>query len=686
MNTAKPFDFNHFLAPRGVVIVGASADPGKLGYAQARNLVESGYRGAIHFVNPKGGTLFGQPVYVSVAEVPDPVELAVLLVPAPAIPPALRECGQRGIPAALILAGGFRETSAEGAALEAECVRIAAEYGMRFIGPNSVGLLNTYLPMDATFLPPPHPMQGDVALLSHSGAMCLVVIGWALEHGFGFSRLISLGNQANVSETDMLAVVADDAQTAVVTMYLEGVSDGRRFVDEASRVARQKPVVALKVGRFASGRRAAASHTGALAGQDSAYEAAFRRCGVIRANTMQELFDWARSLAHSPLPQGRSIAILTNAGGPGVAASDALEANGLRLADLSEETRTALRSLLISAASVNNPVDMLAGASPHQYATSLQILLADPGVDGVIVIFPSSPIYSDVDVADALIPVIQASSKPVLTALLGGIRVKGAVERFRAAHLPDFELPEWAAVAMSVLLQRAEFLGRAAQTPLRPIAAKPSFSGDIHQLLAAYGIPTAAVELATSAETAAAIANRMGYPVALKVASPDISHKSDVGGVLLGLDNPQAVVQGYDTVIANARAARPGAHIEGVHVQRMIPPGQEVIVGVVRDPQFGPLAMFGSGGVEVEGLKDVAFALAPLTAADADYLLDNTWAGRKLRGFRNLPPADRQAVREVLVRLGQLAEDFPEISEIEINPLRVLADGQGVFAVDVRAG
>jgi acetyltransferase len=692
----------HFFSPRGVVIVGASQDPTKLGYGLARNLVQSRYLGAVHFVNPKGGTLLRHPIYPRVSDVPDPVDLAVLLIPAPFVPETLQECGERGIRAVIVSAGGFRETGPAGAALEAECLRIAARYAMRLLGPNCIGLLDTHLPLDTTFLPPPGPTPGDVAFISHSGAICAAVVDWAHSQGFGLSRLVSLGNQADVTETDVLAPVAADPHTHVLNLYLEGVSDGRRFVQEAARVTRQKPIIALKVGRFESGRRAVASHTGALAGQENAFNAAFRRAGVIRADTSEEMFDWARALAWCPPPPGRGVAVLTNAGGPGVTAADALEVNGMQLTHLTEQTQAALSEILPPAASLHNPVDMLASASPEQYAACLRVLLADPGVHSVLVILPPPPMFTTGAVAKAVIPVIHVADKPVVLAVMGERLIQEAVEHFRAARVPEYRFPERAASALTVLAARAEYLARAEETPVihadvdretvRALLtdAPQDEAGFLPQealnhILSAYGIRPLAMDLASSADEAVELARRAGFPVALKLASPDISHKSDVGGVLLNLRTAEAVVEGFHKIVENARQARPEAEILGVHVQRMVLSGQEVIVGAVQDPQFGPLAMFGSGGVEVEGLKDVAFALAPLTREEAEHMFESTWAGRKLRGYRHMPPADREAVVDVLTRLAQLAADFPELAEIEINPLRVLPEGQRAFAVDVRA-
>lgn len=696
-----------FFDPAGIAIIGASTAPAKLGFGVARNLAQSGYTGAIHFVNPRGGRLLGRPIHPTIADVPDPVDLAVLIVPAPQVPEALAEAGRRGIRAAIIASGGFRETGPEGALLEEECLRVAHEHAIRLIGPNCVGLIDTHLPLDTTFLPPPGPTPGDIAFISHSGAICAAVIDWARGQGFGLSHLISLGNQIDVGETDVLAPMAADPDTKVITLYLEGIRDGRRFVRAAREVTREKPIIAVKVGRYEAGRRAVAGHTGALAGQESAFNAAFRRAGVIRANTVEELFDWARTLAWCPLPAGPNVAVLTNAGGPGVTAADALESLGLRAAALGPETVAALRAILPVNAGLHNPVDMLAAATAGQYVDSLRILLDDPGVDSVMVILPPPPMESAGGVARAIIPIILAATKPVVIALMGERMIQEAVEYFRAARVPEYRFPERAAAALAVLTERAAKVRAAAGEIERPRPAgihpdearrilddrrAADVAGDaflpyevVCELLAAYGIPTPAAALATTAAEAVDIAWRVGFPVVLKVASPDIVHKSEVGGVLLNLQSPDEVKSGFATVTANAQAAEPAARLDGVHVQHMITSGQEVIIGAVRDPQFETIVMFGSGGVEVEGLRDVEFSLAPLNEAEADVLIDGTWAGRRLAGFRNLPPADRAAVVDLIRRLGQLAADFPELAEIELNPVRVLGVGQGAIAVDVRA-
>ncbi|MFC1922133.1 acetate--CoA ligase family protein [Chloroflexota bacterium] len=692
-----------FFSPQGVAIVGASLDPTKLGYGLSRNLVQSGYQGAIHFINIKGGQLLGLPVYAQISKAPDPVDLAILLIPAMAIPEAIEQCARRGIKAVIIAAGGFRETGPQGAALEDRCLSIAKRHDVRILGPNCIGLIDTHLPIDTTFLSPPGPTPGDVAFISHSGAICAAVIDWARGQGFGLSRMVSLGNQADVTETELLAPVAEDPHTRVITMYLEGVSDGRHFLEQAQLVSRIKPVVALKVGRYKSGQQAVASHTGALAGMESAYNAAFRRAGVIRAESTEELFDWARALAWCPLPQGNSVGVLTNAGGPGATAADALEAQGLKLASLGSATQSALDDLLDPAASLNNPVDMLAAASPQQYANCLRILLSEPNVDSVMVILPPPPMHTAGGIAKAIISVIYTAEKPVVVALMGERLIQEAVEHFRAAKVPEYRFPERAAKALAVLTQRADYLAssnrrdneasvsfpKVNHATVKSLLSNYKSSGfitqeDVFDLMDAYGIPSMRPKLARTSNQAAELAREMGFPVALKVASPEITHKSDVGGVLLHLANPQEVEKGFTDIVNNCHQVSPEAEIMGVHVQRMTPSGQDVIIGAIQDPQFGALVMFGSGGIEVEGLKDVQFALAPLKYHEAKQLLEDTWAGKKLHGFRNLPPADGEAVIDALLRLAELASDYPQFAEIEINPLSVLEQGKGAVAVDVR--
>ena len=695
--------------PRGIVLIGASSSPEKLGYGVARNILQSGYQGPIHFVSQKPGQVFGRPLYTDVNQVPDPADLAILVVPPAATPQAIEACGRRGIRAAIILSSGFREAGEEGAALEEDCLQAAHRHGMRLLGPNCIGTIDTHLPLDTSFLQPPMPARGHIGFISQSGAFCAAVIDWARGEGFGFSRIVSLGNQVDVNETEMLSLMAQDENTQVIVLYMESVSDGRRFVEGAREVTRRKPVIALKAGRFESGQRAAASHTGALAASDIAFEAAFEKAGILRADTAEQLFDWARVLEVYPFPtlpfltgtlrsrlrgeehhsaQG-GIAILTNAGGPGVIAADALEKNGLSLAKLHDPTVKALVANLPPAANAFNPVDMLASASPDTYAACLRILLKDDNVDSVLIILPPPPMFKAEDVAEELITMIAAGygsssvRKTIVVSLMGSSLVEIARSIFLDAKIPVFPFPERAASALGALAKRAEYLDDGRSTP-DPILPRPSSMVDIslEDLFAAYKIPIAPLRLAQNLREAKLMADELGYPVVLKIASPDILHKSDVSGVMLDIQDVSALQIAYTQVMAEVRKARPDAQVEGVHIQRQIDNGHEVIAGAVRDAQFGPLMMFGSGGVEVEGLRDVSFALGPLTPAEALKMIRKTWAGKKLAGFRHLPPADEESVVDILIRLSYLIAENEFIQEIEINPLNVLE--KGAVAVDVR--
>ncbi len=688
-------------APEGVVVVGASQNPTKLGYGVARNLVVSGYPGAIHFVNPGLGTLFDRPLYPDLASVPDPVDLAVVMIPAAKVPDALRDCGERGIRYAIVGAGGFRETGEVGRALEARCLEVAQRYGIRVLGPNCIGYLDTHIPIDTSFLPLPGPIRGDIAFLSHSGAICETVIDWARGQGFGLSRLVSLGNQMDLNEGEVLPDVAADPNTRVVAMYMEGVGDGATFIEQARRVTPDKPVVAIKVGRSTSGRKAVASHTGALAGRDEAFDAAFRKAGVIRARHSEEMFDWARALAWCIPPRGPNVAVLTNAGGPGAIAADALETHNLRLPELEQATKSGLAALLPQAASLRNPVDMLAGAGPREYADCLRLLLADEGVDSIIVILPPPPVTTAAEVAGAIIPVIRSAEKPVVLALMGEELIAHAARLFRQSRIPDYRFPERAASVLSVLYERSKQLDRKlsvpppyedidralvkAQLDTSAVGREGFLSARAaHTVAEAYGLQMLAYRSVTTTEQAVEVAEAMAYPVVVKLDSPDLPHKSDLGVLALGLNSAEEVRQACERIMRQAEASIPNHHVEGLLIQPELKGGQEVIVGFVRDAQFGPLLMFGTGGVDVEALQDVAFELAPLSREEAVAMIERTQAGRKMRGFRNSAPADQEAVIEALLRLSQLALEQDRIQELEINPLRVMPEGEGALALDVR--
>ncbi len=697
----KDPNLERLFTPRGVAVIGASRNPTKLGYGVARNLIISGYLGQLYFVNPGGGELFDEPMYANIASVPEPLDLAVVMIPAPSVPQVLDECGERGVKYVIIGAGGFRETGPDGVALEEKCLAIAQAHGIRVLGPNCIGFLDTHLPIDTSFLPLPGPIKGDIAFLSHSGAICEAVIDWARGQGFGLSRLVSLGNQMDLNEADLLPPTAADPNTRVVAMYMEGVGDGPQFIEQARQVTREKPVVAIKVGKSQAGRAAVASHTGALAGEDAAYDAAFKKAGVIRARHSEEMFDWARALAWCPLPAGPRMAILTNAGGPGAIATDSLVANNLQIAQFDDETTAKLKALLPEAASLKNPVDMLAGAGPREYADCLRALLRDEGVDGVMVILPPPPVTTAADVAGAIIPVIQSTPKPVVVALMGEDLIAHAATLFRGTHIPDYRFPERAASVLRVLWVRSQMILEPLDQPAERYkpdlefvrqtldgarVGREGFIGSRYaaQVVEAYGIDCPEQKLARSQEEAVSMAEKIGYPVALKIESPDYPHKSDLGGVVTHIKDEAALRENYDAMASHFERVASLDDLDGIIVQRMAEEGIEVIVGMVRDPQFGPLIMFGSGGIEVEEMKDVAFELAPVNRREAEAMLERTWAGVRLGGLRGAPPSDRAAVVDAILRIGQLGQDLPEISELEINPLRVFGEGQGASALDIR--
>jgi acetyltransferase len=678
-----------FFDPKGIAVVGASANPHKLGHGVIRNLIDYNYGGPIYPVNPRGGSILGQPVIPSVSDLPDPVDLAVIIVPAGYVVDVLEQCGRRGIRNAIIVSGGFGETGEKGRALERELVTVAEQHQMRLIGPNCIGTIDTHTPINTTFVVG-MPQAGGIGFVSQSGALCAVVIDWARGAGVGFSRIVSLGNQVDVSEAEMLASMAADPKTRVITSYIEGVSDGQAFMEAAKMAARLKPVVVVKGGIGESGAKAVASHTGALAGSAEAYDAAFQHSGVLRADTMEELFDWARALAWQPLPEGNRVAVLTNAGGPAILAIDALEAAGLALAPITEETRAYLRARLPAAGSVGNPVDILAGSGPGTYAVALDALLSDPTVDLALVIQAPQDWFLPASLAEVVAEVSAVHHKPVMASIMGLASVDQALAILHRKRVPNFAFPERAASAMAAMLARRNWL-ESPHEPPAPLdgvefdkARTALEQDDFAEALAAYGIALPPSRLAVDSEEAVQVAEEIGYPVAMKLDSVDITHKSDVGGVKLDLMDAAAVRSAFDQIVTGARNSNPQAAIAGVLVQKMLAGGQELIVGVRRDPQFGPLALVGSGGVEVELLRDVATGIAPLSHDRAELLLASTRAGIRLKGWRGIPPADRGAVISAMRRVAQIACDFPEIEELEINPLYVLPEGHGAYALDIR--
>ncbi len=683
-----------FFHPRGVAIIGASSNPAKLSHGVVRNLKEHGYRGAIYPVNPKGGEILGLKVYPSIAEVPDPIDLAVVMVRAEAVPETVRACGERGLKAVIVITGGFREAGPEGAERERSLKTIAEQYGMRLIGPNCVGVMDTHIPIDTTFIAE-MPAPGPIGFASHSGAIVGGTVDWAISMGVGYSRIISLGNQVDVSISDGLLMLDHDPHTKVINLYAEGIPNGRRFVETAAGIYRRKPIVMTKAGRTAAGTRAVASHTGALAGAGQAYAAACHRAGILMANSLQEQNDIAMALAHQPLPKGPRVVLLTNAGGPAALAADALDDWGLELADLQPETKAKLKEVTPHGAQLDNPVDMLGGPRAEMYEAALKILADDPGVDMMLAIFVPQAITPVNDVAKHIVAAAKASDKPVAACLVGGVSIPEAIHILHAGGVPFYQDPSRAGRALAGLWAYARLRERPDITP-QPLtdvdreaaarllreawAAQGAGFVDAEvaaKVAAAYGIRVPFSGLAATAEEAVALAEEAGYPVAAKLIAPGVVHKADVGGLALGLADAEAVRAAFERLVAGHAGAK-------VMIQAMAPKGTEVILGAQRDPQFGPLLMFGMGGIYVEVMRDVAFRLAPIAAADAREMIGETAVGKILAGVRGQPPADVEAVVETLQRVGQLVADFPAIAELDINPLIVGKAGEGAWAVDVR--
>ncbi len=687
-----------FFNAAGVAVIGASSNPQKLSYGILKNLINSTYKGAVYPVNPGSAEILGRRCYAHISEVPDPVDLAVIVVPAPVTPQTLEDCGKRGIKAAIIISGGFKEVGESGSDLEKECLEIARRYGMRLIGPNCVGTMCMRTGLNTTFIYGV-PDTGGIGFLSQSGAVCGGVIDMVLGKKIGFSHFISMGNEADVTETDLIEYLGEDPSTRVIAAYVEQIRDGRRFLEVARKVSRVKPIVLLKAGRSGAGARAVSSHTGSLAGSYTAYQTAFKQAGVIEVQNWSELFDVAIAFDFQPIPAGRRAVIITNAGGPAAITSDALANNGLLLEDLEEATKVELRKHLNPAAQVSNPVDMLGGVDGPMYGMAVSTLMKDKNVDIILPILVPHALTNSVEVAQAIINASKTGSKPVLPVFMGDQSVAEARITLQGNRLPMYVYPETPGLVLRKMLTYAEWreqqmegiqvLNDIRVEPVQKILDDAQKAGSLGEaqtrpLLEAYGIPVVKGGFAASASEAAHLFDEIGGPVVMKIVSPEILHKSDVGGIRLNLADRSAVMAEYDRLMNDIRRAKPDAHLEGVLIEKMAPRGQEVIIGMKRDAGFGPLLMFGLGGIYVELFKDVAFRIAPVSAVEAHQMIAETRAGKLLTGFRGSAKADLDAVVNVIQRLGRISLDFPQIEEIEVNPLLVYPEGQGALALDGR--
>lgn len=693
-----------FFRPESVAVIGASRENGTIGAELFRNILETGFTGTAYPVNPKATTVHGVRAYSSVLDIPGQVDLAIVIVPADSVLNVADECGRKGVRGLVVISAGFRETGDDGRERERQLMEKVRHYGMRLIGPNCMGVLNAdpEVSFNGTFSPV-FPPFGNVGLLSQSGALGLALLDQASALRIGLSTFVSVGNKADVSGNDLIQYWEQDPATDVILLYLESFGNPRKFARLAPRVTAKKPIIAVKSGRSEAGSRAASSHTGALATVDVAVDALFRQSGVIRIDTLEEMFDVANLLAHQPLPAGRRVGIVTNAGGPGILAADACAANGLDVAPLREETKAALRKILTAEAGLSNPVDMIASATAQQYSDVLRLLLQDDSLDAIIVIFIPPLVTQAPDVAHAIREVVgEGVEKTILACFM---MARGAPEELAQGgrSVPSYIFPESAARALSRVVDYAEWRKRprgvvpklnvdaeAARTVVTAALERAPQDGvwltaeQCAAVLDAYGILSAPVLFAHSAREAAATARKLGLPVAVKLASATLTHKTDVGGVVLNIRSLAEVERAYKLIRDRLNALGRLDEMQGVTVQAMVEGGVEAIVGVTQDRNFGPLVMLGLGGTLVELVKDVQVRIQPLTDADARDMVRTIKGYRLLQGWRGAPPADVAALEDLLLRVSSMAGDIPEIAELDLNPVRVLGLGDGAVVVDAR--
>ncbi|RMG00490.1 MAG: CoA-binding protein, partial [Nitrospirae bacterium] len=672
-------------------------EPEKVGHSILKNLIDHGFKGGIYPVNPKAPEILGQKAYPSVTSINRPCDLAVVAVPARVVPTVLRDCTNRGIKVAVVISAGFKEAGREGMALEREITRIAEASGLRLLGPNCLGVINTFSSLNATFAAG-MPERGRVSFFSQSGALGVAILDWALQNRLGFSKFISLGNKADLSEIDFIEYFMNDSQTDVILGYIEDVVDGKRFIKVARRCTKKKPIILIKSGSTGAGARAASSHTGALAGSEVAFNAAFKQSGVIRARGVKELFELARVFLSGRLPSNDTILVVTNAGGPGIIAADEAERAGLKLIPTPDALVKKLRRFLPRHASLYNPIDILGDANSERYGRVLEAL-SSTRVPFSMVVILTPQAMTDVDnVADKVIETHSKSRKPIVTVFMGGNKVKGAVERLKDEGIPNYSYPEEAMACMRHLVAHARWRKRtfkkpsryeADRTAAREIIKKAYSEGrqaltedEARQLFQCYGIRVPVSAFVREPEEALIEADRIGYPLVMKVVSPDIIHKSDVGGVVLDIKTPSELKDAYYRILASVKRAMPEARIKGFLLSEMLQGGREVIVGLTEDRSFGHLLMFGLGGVYVELLKDVSFRVVPVTGEEIIEMIHEVKAYGLLSGARGQRPADIGAIVEVMERTNQMAMELPGIQELDINPLMVME--KGALAIDAR--
>jgi len=690
-------------APKNVAVIGATEKEGSVGRTILWNLISSPFGGAVFPVNPKRPSLLGIKAYPSIKDIPDPIDLAVVVTPSTSIPGIIAECGELGVKGAIVISAGFKEIGHEGVELERQLLENARKYKMRIVGPNCLGVMSPISGLNATFAAG-MARKGKVAFISQSGALCTAVLDWSFKENVGFSAFVSVGSMLDVDWGDLIYYLGNDPHTESIVMYMETIGDARSFMSAAREVALTKPIIVIKPGRTEGAARAAASHTGSLTGSDEVLDSAFRRCGVLRVNTIGEIFSMAEVLGRQPRPKGPRLSILTNAGGPGVLATDTLISTGGELAPVSPEAMEKFNEFLPSSWSHNNPIDIIGDASPERYAKSLEVAAEDPNSDGLLVILTPQAMTDPTATAELLKNYAKKFDKPVLASWSGGQEVAAGEAILNKAGIPTFDYPDAAAQAFTFMWQSTDNLRTLYETPslpddslgapdrekakeiidhVRATGRDLLTEAESKQLLAAYGIPTTPTVVATTAQEASKTAAEMGYPVVLKLHSETITHKTDVGGVKLNLKDAAAVEKAFEEIKTSVSEKAGAEHFLGCTVQPMIKlEGYELIVGSSIDPQFGPVLLFGTGGQLVEVFKDRALGLPPLNTTMARRMIERTKIATALKGVRGRQPVDMDALEKLMVRFSQLIAEQHFVKELDINPL--IASPEGILALDAR--
>lgn len=696
-------DLTGLFNPKSIAVIGASSQEGKVGYIITDNLIKCGFEGKIYPVNTKAdGKLLGLPAYKSVNDIEGDIDLVVMSIPAKFMNATLEDCGKKGVKNVIVITAGFKEVGGEGVKLEEEMAEITKKYNMNVQGPNCLGSLDTHTPMNASFAQM-MPEQGNIAFVSQSGAMTVAILDWSVSEGIGFSKVVSLGNKVDVSEIDVIEHLAEDDQTKVILCYLEGISDGERFLEVMRRVTKIKPVVILKAGSSQAGAQAVSSHTGALAGNDSAFDAAFENCGVMRARSMQDLFDYGLAFSKSKLPKGKKIAVITNAGGGGVLTADKIEDVGLELAQLSDETKDKLSEVIPHEGSVNNPIDVLGDALPDRYEKTLDIVLAEDEIDSVIIMACPTATYRAMAVGEAIVKAKKSSDKPLFVVNMGGPTFNEENVLLRENGIATCVFPETAVSVLRALERYATIQAENQESCIDKVtgtnkeaaaeiiaSAKEKgrdalLGSEAYQVAKEYGISAAPIILAKTKEEAGVAAEEMEFPVVLKIASDKILHKTDIGGVVVNINSKEEAENTFEQIMANAKEAHPDIVPDGVEVQKMMPNGHEVLIGMLRDAQFGPIIGFGMGGIYVNLINDVCFKLGSGISDEViDDQIDSTKISKLLKGYRGENPSDIEAVKDTLKRITKLTLDFPEIKELDINPVFVYEEGCSALDIKIK--